>query len=71
MAQSKIIFDISGKTAPGGEKMEVTEIQMGDATYQLSRIFVGSRTVSELLVDAVVDRARAEIAVDASEKPAV
>ena len=51
--------------------MEMTEIKLGDVTYQLSRVFIGSRTASELLIDAVVDRAREDVAVDVIEKPAV
>lgn len=44
--------------------MEQHEIQLGDVTYQLSRTFVGSKTVYDLLVDRIVDQAREETAVD-------
>ena len=45
--------------------------RFGDVSYQLSRVFLGSRTANELLIDAVVERARAENAVDARESWAV
>ncbi len=71
MDQLEIIRKNPGKTFREVTRMEQHEIQLGDATYHLSRIFTGSRLVKELLVDAVLERARAEIAVDAPEKPAV
>ena len=51
--------------------MEKKEIQIGSVTYQLNRVFVGSKMPTELLIDAVVDRAREEVTVDAREIPAV
>lgn len=51
--------------------MSETEVKLSDVTYQLSRVFVGSRSVNELLIDAVVERAREDVAVDVTEKPAV
>ena len=51
--------------------MEKHEIQLGDVTYQLSRIFLGSQTATELLIDAVVERAMVENSVDGVERPAV
>ena len=71
MKHRRIIIDPSGKTFPGGECMAKTEIKLGDVSYQLSRVFIGSRTATELLIDHVVDRAREDVAVDVTEKPAV
>lgn len=51
--------------------MEQKEIQIDNVTYQLSRVFVGSQTATELLINAVVDRAREEVPVDASQHLAV
>lgn len=51
--------------------MTEIEIKLGDVSYQLSRVFIGSRTANELLIDAVVERAKADVAVDAREIPAV
>lgn len=51
--------------------MDKNEVKLGDVTYQLSRVFIGTRTATELLIDAVIDRAREEVAVDVIEKPAV
>lgn len=51
--------------------MKEREVKLGNVTYQLSRVFIGSRTASELLIDAVIDRARGEVTVDAPKKLAV
>ena len=51
--------------------MSEKAIQIGHVTYQLSRVFVGSKTATELLINAVVDREREESAVDVNGKPAV
>lgn len=51
--------------------MEQKEIQIGNVTYQLSRVFMGSQTATELLINAVVERAREEVPVDASKQLAV
>ena len=51
--------------------MKKSEIKLGDVTYQLSRVFAGSKTAAELLVDAVADRVREETAFDVSKKSAV
>ena len=51
--------------------MSETEIKLGDASYQLSRVFIGSRTATELLIDHVVDRAQGEPSVDVTKIPAV
>lgn len=51
--------------------MKTSEIRLGDVTYQLSRVFAGSKTAAELLADAVLERVREETAFDASRKSAV
>ena len=71
MSHNRIIIDPFGKTFPGGVCMENTEIKLGDVSYQLSRVFIGSRTATELLIDHVVNRAQEEPAVDVTKIPAV
>lgn len=51
--------------------MSETEVRLGDVTYLVRRIFLGSQTAAELLIDSVVDRTKAENAVDGAERPAV
>ena len=51
--------------------MKRTEIRLDDVTYQVSRVFIGSNTVSEVLINHILDRAGEESAVDVSEKSAV
>ena len=45
--------------------------RQGDVNYELTRVFSGSRTATELLIDHVVDRVREETAVDVTDIPAV
>ena len=40
-----------GQTMPGGECMEQQEITLGQATYQVSRVYAGTRPASELVVE--------------------
>ena len=40
-----------GQTMPGGECMEQQEIALGQATYQVSRVYVGTRPASELVAE--------------------
>lgn len=44
--------------------MNRTEVQIGSATYYVSRVFVGSKTATELLANSIVDRARQERDID-------
>ena len=67
----EIIPDSAGHTCVGGDVMSEIEIKLGDASYQLSRVFIGSRTATELLIDHVVNRAQEEPAVDVTKIPAV
>ena len=36
---------------PGGEHMEQQEITMGQVTYELQRVFQGTRSLSELMAE--------------------
>lgn len=51
--------------------MAEKEVKLGDVTYKLSRVFIGSRTATELLTDRVVEQAREDVAVDLKEQTAV
>lgn len=67
----EIIPDSVGHTCVGGDAMSETEIKLGDVTYQLSRVFIGSRTVTELLTDHMVGRTWEDVDVDVTKIPAV
>ena len=43
-----------GQTTPGGECMEQQEITLGQATYQVSRVYAGTRPASELVAERLV-----------------
>ena len=45
-----------GQTTPGGECMEPQEIALGQATYQVSRVYAGTRPASELVAERLVKR---------------
>ena len=45
-----------GQTTPGGEYMEQQEITLGQATYQVSRVYAGTRPASELVAERLVKR---------------
>lgn len=40
-----------GQTNSGGERMEHQEITLGQVTYDISRIYAGSRPAAELVLD--------------------
>jgi len=41
----------AAQTTPGGDAMEPQEITMGQVTYEVRRIFQGSQTIPELIVE--------------------
>ena len=45
-----------GQTMPGGECMEQQEITLGQVTYQVSRVYAGTRPASELVAERLVKR---------------
>ena len=45
-----------GQTTPGGECMEQQEITLGPVTYQVSRVYAGTRPASELVAERLVKR---------------
>ena len=45
-----------GQTTPGGECMEQQEITLGQVTYQISRVYSGTRPASELVAERLAKR---------------
>ena len=45
-----------GQTIPGGECMEQQEITLGQVTYQVSRVYAGTRPASELVAERLAKR---------------
>ena len=43
-----------GQTMSGGECMEQQEITLGQVTYQVSRVYAGTRPASELVAERLV-----------------
>ena len=50
------VEQIIGQTMSGGECMEQQEITLGQATYQISRVYVGTRSASNLLAERLAKR---------------
>ena len=44
------------QTTCGGECMEQQEITLGQVTYEVSRVYAGSRPASELVAERLVKR---------------
>ncbi len=45
-----------GQTMSGGECMEQQEITLGQVTYQISRVYAGTRPASELVAERLAGR---------------
>jgi len=46
----------TGHTNPGGEHMNETEISLGQVTYEISRVYTGDRTASQLVTEQLSQR---------------
>ena len=57
-------FSPSGQTIPGGEHMEHQEITLGQVTYDISRVYAGSRRLPELVLDRLTQNLPAGHPVD-------
>lgn len=51
MGNSGMNQPILAQTNPGGEHMEQQEITIGQVTYELRRVFQGTRPLSELMAE--------------------
>lgn len=55
---------LPGQTNPGGERMEHQEITLGQVTYDISRVYAGSRPAAELVLDRLTQNLPAGHPVD-------
>ena len=46
----------TGHTNPGGEHMNETQITFGPVTYEISRVYTGDRTASQLVAEQLSQR---------------
>ena len=51
MGNSGINRPVPEQNSPGGDAMEQQTITMGQVTYELRRVFQGTRSLSELMVE--------------------
>ena len=64
MENSGINRPIPAQTNPGGDAMEQQNITMGQVTYELRRVFQGTRPLSELMVERLAQNIPADPPVD-------
>ena len=54
MGNSGINRPVPAQNSPGGDAMEQQTITMGQVTYELRRVFQGTRPLSELMAERIV-----------------
>ncbi len=64
MGNSGIKRPVPVQTSPGGDAMEQQTITMGQVTYELSRVFQGTRPLSELMAERIAQNIPAAQSVD-------
>lgn len=71
MGNSGINRPVPAQNNPGGDAMEQQTITMGQVTYELSRVFQGTRPLSELMAERLAQNIPAVQSVDGSERHGV
>ena len=64
MGNSGINVPVPEQNNPGGDAMEQQTITMGQVTYELRRVFQGTRPLSELMAERIVQNIPAARSVD-------
>ncbi len=64
MGNSGINRPISVQTSLGGDAVEQQTITMGQVTYELSRVFQGTRSLSELMAERLAQNIPISVPVD-------
>ena len=64
MGNSGINRSVPVQTSPGGDAMEQQTITIGQVTYELGRVFQGTRPLSELMAERLVQNIPAAQSVD-------
>ena len=64
MTERGMDFHSPVQTKPGGEQMEQQEITMGQVTYQVQRVYQGSRPIAELVADRMAQNIPSRRSVD-------
>ncbi len=71
MGNSGMNQPILAQTNTGGEHMEQQEITIGQVTYELRRVFQGTRPLSELMAERIAQNIPAVQSVDGGERHGV
>ena len=64
MGNSGINYPVPAQNTLGGDAMEQQTITMGQVTYELSRVFQGTRSLSELMAERLAQNIPANQSVD-------
>ena len=67
MENSGINRSASVQTNPGGDAMEQQTITMGQVTYELRRVFQGTRPLSDLMAERLAQNIPAAQSVDGGD----
>ena len=67
MGNSGINRPVPAQNNPGGDAMEQQTITMGQVTYELSRVFQGTRSLSELMAERLAQNIPAKQSVDGGD----
>ena len=71
MVNSGINRPAPAQTNSGGEHMEQQEITIGQVTYELRRVFQGTRSISDLMAERLAQNIPAVQSVDGGERHGV
>ena len=67
MGNSRINPPVPAQNNPGGDVMEQQTIIMGQVTYELSRVFQGTRPLSELMAERLAQNIPISVPVDGGD----
>ena len=71
MGNSGINRPVPEQNSPGGDAMEQQTITMGQVTYELRRVFQGTRPLSDLMAERIVQNIPAVQSVDGGDSHGV
>ncbi len=67
MGNNRINRPVPAHNNPGGDVMEQQTITMGQVTYELQRVFQGTRSLSELMAERLAQNIPISVPVDGGD----
>ena len=71
MVNNRISGSVPAHTDPGGDAMEPQTVTIGEVTYELRRVFQGTRPLAELMAERLAQNIPAARSVDGEDAHAV